>query len=65
MKVDSLGGCLHNTDLPEEMRKPIYNDHGTSMRWKVEVFKDYKYHCIVYKQTEISISMTTEIRSYI
>lgn len=42
-KVDSLGGCMHNADLPEEMQHPIYDDHGTSMRWKIKVFQDYKY----------------------
>jgi hypothetical protein len=38
---------MHNADLPEKMRKPIYDDHGTSMRWKIDVFKDYKYCFIV------------------
>ena len=34
---------MHNAELPEKMRKPIYDDHGTSQRWKIDVFKDYKY----------------------
>jgi hypothetical protein len=41
--IDSLGKCLHNTDLPKEMQFPIYSDHGASMRNKVEIFKQYKF----------------------
>jgi hypothetical protein len=43
MKVNSLGHCLHNTDLPKEMQFPIYSDHGSSMRNKIAIFKDYKF----------------------
>lgn len=25
------------------MNKPIYDDHGTSQRWKVELFTDYRF----------------------
>ncbi len=41
--IDSLGKCLHNTDLPKEMQFPIYSDHGASMRNKVNIFKQYKF----------------------
>ena len=34
---------MHNADLPEDMQRPIYDDHGTSMRWKIQVFREYKY----------------------
>eukprot|EP01116_Phalansterium_solitarium_P000914 TRINITY_DN1075_c0_g1_i1.p1 TRINITY_DN1075_c0_g1~~TRINITY_DN1075_c0_g1_i1.p1 ORF type:complete len:607 (+),score=221.61 TRINITY_DN1075_c0_g1_i1:865-2685(+) len=43
VKIDSYGQCLHNKDMPDDMRFPIYSDHGSSMRNKVTVFRDYKF----------------------
>ena len=40
--VDSLGGCLRNKNLPKGKNQPIYDDHGAAMRWKVEIFSEYK-----------------------
>jgi hypothetical protein len=37
--VDSYGGCLHNKDLPQEMQFAIYDDHGTSMKNKIKIFR--------------------------
>lgn len=34
---------MHNAELPESMRRPVFEDHGTSQRWKITIFKDYKY----------------------
>jgi hypothetical protein len=41
--VDSLGQCLHNRDLPPSMQAPIYSDHGSSMRNKIDIFSSYKF----------------------
>eukprot|EP01127_Copromyxa_protea_P013020 TRINITY_DN3451_c0_g1_i2.p1 TRINITY_DN3451_c0_g1~~TRINITY_DN3451_c0_g1_i2.p1 ORF type:complete len:422 (+),score=66.38 TRINITY_DN3451_c0_g1_i2:30-1268(+) len=41
--VDSYGACLHNTDWPQEMRAPVYEDHGKSMENKIKLFADYKF----------------------
>jgi hypothetical protein len=43
IQVDSLGKCLHNTDMPPDMQFPIYSDHGSSMKNKIQVFQDYKF----------------------
>eukprot|EP01116_Phalansterium_solitarium_P016007 TRINITY_DN3615_c0_g1_i1.p1 TRINITY_DN3615_c0_g1~~TRINITY_DN3615_c0_g1_i1.p1 ORF type:complete len:606 (+),score=163.98 TRINITY_DN3615_c0_g1_i1:99-1916(+) len=43
VKIDSYGQCLHNKDMPEDMRFPIYSDHGASMRNKITVFSKYKF----------------------
>lgn len=43
INVHSFGQCKHTKDLPEHMRAPIYNDHGLSMRNKVEIFSKYKF----------------------
>eukprot|EP01119_Soliformovum_irregulare_P020604 TRINITY_DN6702_c0_g1_i2.p1 TRINITY_DN6702_c0_g1~~TRINITY_DN6702_c0_g1_i2.p1 ORF type:complete len:683 (+),score=225.28 TRINITY_DN6702_c0_g1_i2:25-2073(+) len=41
--IDSFGKCLHTKDLPAEMQRPIYDDHGASMRNKIAIFSDYKF----------------------
>lgn len=39
LSLDSFGRCLHNKDLPKEMQFPVYSDHGSSMRNKIQIFK--------------------------
>jgi hypothetical protein len=39
VNVDSYGSCLNNKELPTDMQKPIYDDHGTAMRNKIKVFR--------------------------
>eukprot|EP01103_Thecamoeba_quadrilineata_P001536 TRINITY_DN1138_c0_g1_i4.p2 TRINITY_DN1138_c0_g1~~TRINITY_DN1138_c0_g1_i4.p2 ORF type:complete len:289 (+),score=58.15 TRINITY_DN1138_c0_g1_i4:836-1702(+) len=48
IKVDSYGECLHNKNLPKDFQVPIYDDHGTSMRNKITIFKYEKvFHLIL------------------
>jgi len=41
--VHSLGGCMHNYDVPPEFNKHLFADHGASQRNKIKMFQEYKF----------------------
>eukprot|EP01097_Dermamoeba_algensis_P011952 TRINITY_DN944_c0_g1_i2.p2 TRINITY_DN944_c0_g1~~TRINITY_DN944_c0_g1_i2.p2 ORF type:complete len:256 (-),score=66.02 TRINITY_DN944_c0_g1_i2:546-1313(-) len=60
VRVDSYGKCLHNKDLPAHMQKPIYDDHGQSMKNKIEIFKQYKF-VIAFENSEVEDYVSEKI----
>jgi hypothetical protein len=41
--VVSFGRCLHNRDLPAHMVRPVYDDHGSAMSDKTEMFANFMF----------------------
>lgn len=58
-----IGACLHNTDWPPGMRKPIYDDHGQSMANKIKLFSDYKF-VLAFENNNITGTSFRSLESY-
>eukprot|EP01103_Thecamoeba_quadrilineata_P005204 TRINITY_DN1502_c0_g1_i1.p1 TRINITY_DN1502_c0_g1~~TRINITY_DN1502_c0_g1_i1.p1 ORF type:complete len:645 (-),score=99.14 TRINITY_DN1502_c0_g1_i1:105-1985(-) len=58
--VDSYGQCLHNKDLPPEWDFPIYQNHGMSMRIKINIFRKYKF-VLTFENTNLTDYVTEKL----
>jgi hypothetical protein len=64
IQVDSFGKCLHTKDVPKEMDFPIYNNHGASMRNKIQVFSEYKF-VITFENNNVTDYVTEKMMNVI
>jgi len=60
ISIDSYGGCLHNTDLPDKMKGRIYDNHGKAMRDKIELFSNYRF-ALVFENHNVEDYVTEKL----